>query len=503
MKVWDWQGSSPTGSILPPVDLASIAASIRAAEGECRIEDLRFARTPLESYLRLIDEFQPDGVILNLTTTSAEQDYMLIGVTPRGVARICFGAHAIACADEAIARGVDHILVGDPEVAVAELMRTLPAQHPAPGVWSAGGTRNAPVFTDDLDAITLPSPNELKLDAYRMPFATRGAPFWLIQGSRGGPSSDDGSVHALLFGAVRRERSIKGICDEIESMVREAGVRFIRFLDPVFNTTPDRVQQFCAEVRRRELRFHWAAEFDAGMIDSRIAKQLADAGLSWVCFSLSDCPGAQESDRDGAVGALSDAANALHSHGIRVGLTLRLSGRGEADQRRCVDRFMAELQRIGPDAVQCQLTMPVPGSEFRSSFDQSKLDQRWSSYDPFGAALPYSAPVNLVSVRRSIHLNWLLAHPMRAVRLAGSLAPSFVRSAGIELFRRDLWPDRESKQRKKMLAAAEKLEMGRVFATRSIAEDLGSAQQGGSCGSHPSPGGGRLVQLGIIARSSN
>ncbi len=502
MKVWDWQGSSPTGSILPPVDLSSIAASIRAAGGECRIADLRFSSEPLVDYLRVIEEYCPDGVILNLTTTSAEHDYTLIGITPRPVRRFCFGSHAVACPEEAFTKGVDCILVGDPEAAVGRFLTHGESALGGDGLWVRGRANGRPVYCTSLDALPAATPTGLDLTHYRMPFVSAGKPFWLILGSRGGTSGDESSVHSTVFGPVRRERSAAGVCDEIESAIREWRIKFFRFLDVDMNGIPGRVEALCDEIARRSLRFEWAGEFGWRTHDPATAEALAASGLRWACLGLPDSICVDSARRDQSVEEFTRTVRSFQRAGVRVGLTVRLSGATSGGFAEYVDQLVSVLQTIGADAVQCQLAMPFPGSAFRAGIEPGELGGSWSKYDPFGGSVPYSTQHDLVRARRSIHMNWLFAHPIRAIKLAGRMAPRFVGSAGVELIRRDFWPDWQARRRRRMLEAAERLEFEQVYSTSAIAMPPAPSDEGQGCGSSKKePGAPRLVQLGILTQS--
>ena len=51
VKVWVCQETSPAGSMLPPVDLASVAATIKSKGHQAEILDLRLHDDPWSKYL--------------------------------------------------------------------------------------------------------------------------------------------------------------------------------------------------------------------------------------------------------------------------------------------------------------------------------------------------------------------------------------------------------------------------------------------------------------------
>ena len=88
VKLWACQETSHIGSLLPPVDLCSIAASLHKNEHIVKISDLRLFKNPLATYSEELASFKPDAIILNITTTSANYDYEIIKSTPKIIKKI-------------------------------------------------------------------------------------------------------------------------------------------------------------------------------------------------------------------------------------------------------------------------------------------------------------------------------------------------------------------------------------------------------------------------------
>ena len=153
VKVWVCQETSPAGSLLPPVDLASVAATIKSKGHQAQILDLRLYDDPWQEYHKEYERFRPDAIILNLTTTSATHDYQLIASTPDHVKKICFGTHAQEMVDYNFNKGVDFILLGDPEAAIASLISFDMDGRRAHGVMTPQKNQTTPNYWEDLNTL--------------------------------------------------------------------------------------------------------------------------------------------------------------------------------------------------------------------------------------------------------------------------------------------------------------------------------------------------------------
>jgi len=422
VKVWVCQETSPVGSLLPPVDLASIAATIRSKGHDARIADLRLARDPLGHYLEVLDAFRPDAVLANISTTGAEADYAMLGVTPRDVRRICFGTHVQSLPKEAFAKGVDAILVGDPESALASLIDHDMDGEPSDGVLTPIRPQKPPSRWADLDTMPLPALDLLDNRAYHSSIIRRGKPFTLMLGSRGCPFSCTYCLYPVLFGSDNRMRSVKRIVDEMERDYRQFGIEAFYFLDATFNLKASRVEEFCRELITRRLPIEWSCNMRVAPVDRGMLGLMKRSGCDWVFYGVEDQDFLDETKKATTKQQTIDAFRLTKEAGINtVAFTMVFPRPGVTEKSYARD-MLRVLKTLKADAFQCNLSIPFPGTElYQDELAKGPPENRWRLYDPHGHELPYDCGIDLVQVKRRIYRGFLLSHPLRTLKAASRM----------------------------------------------------------------------------------
>jgi radical SAM superfamily enzyme YgiQ (UPF0313 family) len=203
--------------------------------------------------------------------------------------------HEIEWADAARARGVrvgfvglaaskmphlfadhaDFVLDGEPEEAVARL---------AQGEHLAGVCKSDAIM--DLDSLPFP---RWDLITKRRPLGIQlsarpvGGGFPLLA-SRGCPEFCTYCPHRILAGY--RARSVRSVVDEIEQMCRRTRRPYVIFRDPLFSERRARVEEFCDEIRARDLRIDFECETRLDRLDGDLLRTMKAAGLRVISFGV-------------------------------------------------------------------------------------------------------------------------------------------------------------------------------------------------------------------------
>lgn len=416
VKVWVCQETSPVGSLLPPVDLASIAAAVKQTGHEARILDLRLFRSPLEKYKQEINDFNPDAVILNLSTTGANYDYDLIASTPGSIKKICFGTHAVSLSDECIKKGTDFILNGDPEYAVVNLIKNNMDGSASEGVLTQDSPDKKPAYWEDLDTMPFPALDLIDMTKYHAPYIRRGNPFTLLLGSRGCSYKCTYCLYPLFFGNRFRVRSVVNIADEMEHDVRTHGIREFYFLDATFNINKKRVEDFCNELIRRSMDVRWSCNMRVSPVFPDMLSLMKRAGCRNIFYGVEDQDYLDETNKGISRSQTLDAFRLTKESGISAIAFLMLFPEREISDTEYVKNTLKTLRTTGADAFQCNIAIPFPGTVM---FNNSKggYSRDWNLYDPHGDELPYKSDKDLVRIRRSIYSGFLFHHPLRTLKV--------------------------------------------------------------------------------------
>lgn len=410
------------GSLLPPVDLASIAAVLRQRGHEAAICDLRLARDAVAAYDQEIRRFRPDAVVVNLATTGAEDDYALFQATPADVKRVCFGTHAQSLPDEALGRGADFVLVGDPEAALARLVESGFSADATPGVLTPNRLTAQPCVWPDLDTMPFPALDLLDMGRYHSSIIRRGKRFTLLLGSRGCPHSCTYCLYPVLFGGKARLRSPSNIVDEMEQDHREHGIGAFYFLDATFNIKKGRAEAVAEEVLSRGLEVDWSCNMRVAPVSRELLKLMKRAGCDWVFYGVEDQDFLEETKKNTSREATIEAFRLTREAGISTIAFLMIFPRTGLTERAYAARMLSVLKTLRADAFQCNIAVPFPGTEMWAEKQAAgEASRQWGLYDPHGQALPYESPIDLIEVKRRIYRGFFAAHPIRTLKAAGRM----------------------------------------------------------------------------------
>ncbi len=186
---------------------------------------------------------------------------------------------------------IDYILKGDPDEAVYALM-TGNREEEIPGLtFRAGeGWKENPdqPFIKDLDKLPFPKWEMLPYKKYKLPksSATSELPFLPVWSSRGCPIGCHYCPYPIGQGLPWRFRSARNVVDEVEHLVKDLGIQYILFRDPMFSLNQRRVIQICEEIVRRELRVKWKCETRADFLKEETLRAMSESGCEGVNFGI-------------------------------------------------------------------------------------------------------------------------------------------------------------------------------------------------------------------------
>ena len=415
VKVWVCQETSPAGSMLPPVDLASVAATIKSKGHQAEILDLRLHDDPWSKYLNELEKFQPDAIVLNLTTTSATHDYQLIASTPAHIKKICFGTHAQEMVDYNFNKGVDFILLGDPEAAIASLISFDMDGRLAHGVMTPQKNQTTPNYLEDLNALPKPALDLLDMKKYHAPYIKSGHSFTLLLGGRGCPYLCTYCLYPVLFGNKYRLRSVINIVDEIEENYQKHGINEFLFLDATFNSSSQRVNNFCEELLKKDFKVTWACNMRVTPISIHMLQLMKRAGCSRIFFGVEDQDLLDETKKATTSHSTENAFKMARKVGISTVAFTMLFPREDLNENQYSKQILSTLNYLKADAFQCNVAIPFPGTAMYKK-EPNGVEPIWSKYDPHGELLPYKANIDLVRVKKKVYRGFLISSPFLVLK---------------------------------------------------------------------------------------
>lgn len=408
VKVWVCQETSFIGSLIPPVDLVSIASTLGQDGHQARVLDLRLYKRPLDVYKMVLREFEPEAMVLNLATPSAPSDYQVVKVTPPKVKKIAFGSHAIALPEEAFQNGFDYVLYGDPEKALRDLISSDMDAQGIDGVSRPDSINYRPALFEKLDCIPYLNLDLIDLRRYSAPYIGRGTLFTVMLSSRGCPFKCTYCLNPVFFSRRCRTQSPQRIAEELQFLNRRFGVGEVVFLDATFNINESRVIKFCEELLKNNVKLKWSCNMRVEPASLEMLRLMKKAGCKRVMYGVEDVKLLEDIKKDTASGKIFDAFANSRKASLSVDAYLMLFPESKHTSEIHYANYMLKLlKRLDADAFQCNIAIPFPGSElFDSMSKKGRLKKDWTLYDPGGYKTPYYSELDLGRVKRMILIRY-------------------------------------------------------------------------------------------------
>jgi anaerobic magnesium-protoporphyrin IX monomethyl ester cyclase len=186
---------------------------------------------------------------------------------------------------------LDAVIVGEPDHPVLELLDGKAVAEIAGLAYRDGdGWHSNPdrPFDKALDAMPFPRWDLLPYEKYRMPRSAAAGTmrFLPMLSSRGCPFGCNYCPYPVGQGLPWRSRSPANVADEMEHLVKDFGVEYVIFRDPLFSANKKRVAELCSEIIRRNIQVTWRCETRIDCLDEPTIALMAQAGCTGVNFGV-------------------------------------------------------------------------------------------------------------------------------------------------------------------------------------------------------------------------
>jgi len=338
---------------------------------------------------KVLKIFQPD--IIGLSSVSQE-----FNVVPALVKKLSacnvpvfLGGVHISFLPHCLPKEATAAILGEGEKTFAELMdahlrgNLLEELSNIPGLafWKDGElqiTQSRPLI-EDLDTIPPPDRTDIKNCEHISIFTSRGCPYHCVFCS------------ATLYWHKIRFHSADYVVNDIETLVKEKGVKAITIIDDLFTVKSDRLVEIITKLEQRNLlgRVKFTANMRANLVSREIAQLLARMGVVSVGMGLES--GDNETlqylkGKSASVDQNTAAINYLKDAGIAVNGTFIIGAPFETREQMLKTYDYIRKSRL--DLFNMFLLTPYPGISLWDYAKERGLvseDMDWSRLDRHGA----------------------------------------------------------------------------------------------------------------------
>jgi anaerobic magnesium-protoporphyrin IX monomethyl ester cyclase len=262
-----------------------------------------------DEVIRRVREFGPDLVGISCCyTVHSPQCYEIAALVKdeysTEVPVIVGGPHASNSPEDPLSRPyIDYVAVGEGEGIISEVCEALESGGPVDGIRGLlradgnGGLVGDPVRPriEDLDSIPFPRRDLFPLEnytarqrSYPQDINNRRIPKTTMVTSRGCPGNCVFCASSCMWGRRWIPRSPENIVAEIESLVRDFGIRELDFLDDNISVSRERLLRICELIIAKGIDIKWTTPNGIAIwtLDHDLLRLMKKAGCYRLVFGL-------------------------------------------------------------------------------------------------------------------------------------------------------------------------------------------------------------------------
>ncbi|MEO5361038.1 MAG: B12-binding domain-containing radical SAM protein [Nitrospirota bacterium] len=376
----------------PPLGLCYLASVLRQHNFKVAIIDMHQNTNLPEDIIHECREKRPKIIGITATTPTYPNAVLiarLVKAFDSKIVTVIGGAHATCLPDECMNSGAfDYVCVGEGEYTLLELAGSLIRKTidslKIPGLVTLNSNGDLQ-FTgirekvSDLDSIPYPARDLLDLDSYYQ----KGS----IISSRGCPFNCNYCACAVISGRTYRTHTVNYVLNEIQDVSAKYGYNYFDFHDDCFNLDKERVFEFCAEIKNRQMNIEWGCFCRAAQFTPEMAKSMARAGCKIIQFGVESGNQAvlTKIKKSTTLKQIEDAVIAAKEAAIEHIVCGFIIGHPEDTEDTVTDtiNFGLRLSELGATRLTLSLLTPYPGTEVYLNMKQygiTLLQDDWEKY---------------------------------------------------------------------------------------------------------------------------
>ena len=355
----------------PPLNLVTLAASIKKTNNEVKIIDLYTFKNPRKIFEKTIKEFNPNIVGITFTTPlffSMNNICHFIKRYNKKTFLIGGGAHASAEPVDTLKKSpLNMVVLGEGDFTILDVLSDKNSFDSINGICFKKNKKIICTpkreFIQNLDTLPFPAWDLIRIEKYDMPSNyCRKKPVGPMETSRGCPY---GCVYCNknIFGRTFRVKSSNRVIDEIKYMLN-FGFEEIHFIDDTFSNDIERAKKICNGIKKENLNFPWA--LPNGIRVDRVNKELLEMMYSSGCYWLAF--GVESGDqnilnligKETTIDQIKTVFKIAKNIGFQTEAFFMLALPG--DTKETMQRTIDFAKELDPDIAKFSVCTPLPGT---------------------------------------------------------------------------------------------------------------------------------------------
>lgn len=294
--------------------------------------------------------------------------------------------------EEYIEKGADFILLGEGEITLFELLKSLDKNESIDNLKGIVFKSNNKIQVNNkrevlqhLDDLPLPAWDLIDIESYKNIWKQSGQEFTLnIATTRGCPYKCNWCAKPI-YGNRYNAHSPEYIVKEIKFLKEKFGVTRFWMCDDIFGLKPNWVQKFNTDLidHNLKIKYYIQSRVDLLLKDDTI-DCLAESGLEevWVGAESASQKILDAMDKGTTVEQIYQATKLLKAKNIRIAFFLQFGYLDENQQD--IEKTIEMVKELMPDNIGISVSYPLPGTKFYDKVkDDLKLKANWTDSDDF------------------------------------------------------------------------------------------------------------------------
>lgn len=422
--------------ILPPMDLAYMAACLENARVECKVVDYTALRGDWNAYRNEILTEKPDLLVISTTTPTLKRDLEAAALAKEidpAIVLILKGGYFFKFDTEPF----EHVPLTDIVIRHEHefVALDLAAEKPLRDIKGITFREEEEIirnpdrdFSDDLDRLPFPARHLLDNSIYTSP--ENGKPIGLIHVSKGCGSRCIFCPAGPMSGRKVRLRLPENVVEELKICTEEFGLKQFIFNADTFTWDKEFVIAFCRGIVNEGLKIRWGCNSKVNTLDEEMLEWMKKAGCWIVGFGIES--GSQEMLNKMRKGTTVNQAVEAVSLCKKVGLrthTFYIIGL-PWETKETIRETEEFALRLDADFFDFNIAYPLPGSEYWGIAEKNDLFENVTAENQSYANSPVRSfslsHEELIRLRKRLLLKLYLRPKYILRTLAGQISHPFV-----------------------------------------------------------------------------
>ncbi len=276
-------------SLLPPLELISLAAIAREQNLEVKLIDAIAEKRDEKQIIASIKQYQPN-IITTITGFECYQEDIdcinRLKVEFPAITFITFGYYATEFPEETLRHSdSDFVISGEPDLIFNHLVQSEDYKTVEGICYMEDGKfikQGKSERIQSMSKLPMPAYDLLKANLYYEPFVDK--PYGMIQTMRGCPYQCNYCVKS--FGSFTSSLTADEIIEHIQTWISLHQVKTIRFIDDTFTLNRKRVVSICNRLIEDQIKISWMCLSRLDNLDDELLALMAQAGCKRIYLGI-------------------------------------------------------------------------------------------------------------------------------------------------------------------------------------------------------------------------